>query len=574
MCAQEENMKKKLLVIVAIMAMLIAVFAITASAAEPSYKDGEWIYAADGTTKLAIRDTDGNPLIWYMNGEELKYVRADQTDTTQSVYVVYKIEAGGNGFDTSILNPQKNLKDIDIYDNGTQIECSGINSALVLFNMEKLDIDALNGWLWGNKNGCCTKMRGIVFPSTLKGIGQEGLTNTKLVQAWNLENTQLFYLNSCSPFSTSTFTQEATGGVFITPYVDAAPISVQGSGVKVYIMSPVSTFNTCQKWYQLFRGCNKLEKVYAPEIMSQGYGEEAFRDNSSKYIVFYTGDEQGAIDMRTNTQEYHNGSLRGATIISYETYLADPTTYDNSTSTIYIVHSTNYCDAFYASTHLGDDHDCTTENYCERCKETFAKQADTHSIVENLAYANGFDKAGIYNCYCDRKGCTMAGKEVRDGEEDPIIISKGYSTPENINVKGLNAGFEIKKALLDRYNDLNNDASFTLFMVNPQIDGQTISKILNGETLELESGVKGVNVKISSVSYTSLSVEVRGFDDSTKEGNFYTLNLITAIAVKTDDGVHYVQAKLQNSANTTVEIDGVEFNIVTANKVYNPTAQS
>ena len=168
----------------------------------------------------------------------------------------------------------------------------------------------------------------------------------------------------------------------------------------------------------------------------------------------------------------------------------------------------------------------------------------------------------------------MAGKEVRDGEEDPIIISKGYSTPENINVKGLNAGFEIKKALLDRYNDLNNDASFTLFMVNSQIDGQTISKILNGETLELESGVKGVNVKISSVSYTSLSVEVRGFDDSTKEGNFYTLNLITAIAVKTDDGVHYVQAKLQNSANTTVEIDGVEFNIVTANNVYNPTAQS
>ena len=358
-------MKKKLLVIVAIMAMLIAVFAITASAAEPSYKDGEWIYAADGTTKLAIRDTDGNPLIWYMNGEELKYVRADQTDTTQSVYVVYKIEAGGNGFDTSILNPQKNLKDIDIYDNGTQIECSGINSALVLFNMEKLNIDALNGWLWGNKNGCCTKMRGIVFPSTLKGIGQEGFTNTKLVQAWNLENTQLFYLNSCSPFSTSTFTQEATGGVFITPYVDAAPISVQGSGVKVYIMSPVSTFNTCQKWYQLFRGCNKLEKVYAPEIMSQGYGEEAFRDNSSKYIVFYTGNEQGAIDMRTNTQEYCNGSLRGATIISYETYLADPTTYDNSTSTIYIVHSTNYCDAFYASTHLGDDYDCTTENYCE-----------------------------------------------------------------------------------------------------------------------------------------------------------------------------------------------------------------
>ena len=222
----------------------------------------------------------------------------------------------------------------------------------------------------------------------------------------------------------------------------------------------------------------------------------------------------------------------------------------------------------------GTDYDCTTAEKCiadENCTE-YSTKNDAHNIIHTLEYV-AFDQKGTYNHYCNNDGCTMAGKEIRDGEKDAIIISKGYSTPENINVKGINAGFEIKKDLLDLYNDLNNDASFTLFMVNSQIDGQTISKILNGETLELESGVKGVNVKISSVNYTSLSVEVRGFDDS-EGGNFYTLNLITAIAVKTDDGIHYVQAKLQNSANTTVEIDGVEFNIVTANNVYNPTAQS
>ena len=570
-------MKRKLLFITAIMALVVAIFAVTVSAAEPSYKDGEWIYAADGTTKLAIRDTDGNPLIWYMNGEELKYVRADHTDTTQPVYVKYNISAGGSGFDKSILDPQKTLKDIDIYDNGVQIECAGINSELVLFNMEKLDIDAINGWLWGNKNGCCLKMRGIVLPNSLKGIGQEGFTKTNLVQVWNLENTQLFYLNASTPFTTSTFTQEATGGVFITPYVDAAPITVQGSNIKVYIMSPVSTFNTCQKWYQLFRGCNKLEKVYAPEIMSQGYGEEAFRDNSSKYIVFYTGNEQGAIDMRTNTQEYHNGSLRGATIISYETYLADPTTYDNSTSTIYIVHSTNYCDAFYDAEHLGDDHDCTTANYCERCKETFEKQADTHNVTETLAYANGFDKAGVYNCYCDRAGCTMAGKEVRDGAEDAIITFKGYSVSETVGVKGINAGYKIDKDLLDKYNDLNTvDATLTLFMVNSKSNDVEISKIFKDGTLELASDVKGINIAIASTSYTDIGIEVRGFDledENGEEGNYYTLNLITAIAVKTADGVYFAQAELKNSTNDTVEVGGTLFNVVTANGVYNSVSE-
>ena len=559
---------KRLFIITLLMTFVVAAFALTANAAEPAYNDGEWIYAADGTTKLAIRDTDGNPLIWYMNGEELKYVRADQTDTTKSVYVVYKISAGGSGFTTE-FSPQKTLKDIDIYDNGVQIECAGINSALVLFNMEKLDIDALNGWLWGNKNGCCTKMRGIVLPNTLKGIGQEGFTNTKLVQVWNLENTQLFYLNSSTPFTASTLTQEATNGVIKLPAVDAAPITVQNSQIRVYIMSPVSTFNTCQKWYQLLRSCKKLEKVIVPAQMAQGFGEEAFRDTPNQYITFITGSEEDAINMRDNTQNYCNGGFKASKVISYETYLLDQATYDNSTNQAYIVYGYNYCDAFYDSEHDGDDHDCTTDNYCERCKTTFKKQADTHNVVENIAYANGFDNAGVYNCYCDRAGCTMAGKEVRNGAKGAIITFKGYSVPETQGVKGINAGFKIDKELLDVYNELNEDASFALFMVN----SANIEKILDGETLELADGVKGINVKITSKNYTDIGIAVKGFDNSSVEGNYYTLNLITAIAVKTESGIHYVQAGLKTVANTTQTVGGIAFNTVNADKVYSAVAK-
>jgi len=65
-------MKKKILLLCVMVAVLACILAISVCAAEPSYKDGEWIYADDDVTKLAIRDTDGNPLIWYMNGEELK----------------------------------------------------------------------------------------------------------------------------------------------------------------------------------------------------------------------------------------------------------------------------------------------------------------------------------------------------------------------------------------------------------------------------------------------------------------------------------------------------------------------
>ena len=144
-------MKKKLILMLSMLALLVCVLAISVSASTPSYKDGEWIYAADGVTKLTLRDTDGNPLIWYLNGEELKYVRADQTDETQSVYVKYEISAGGSGFNTQVFNPEKTLKSIKIYDNGTEIIGSGTNLSIqkvVLMNLEKLDVDAFNGWLF------------------------------------------------------------------------------------------------------------------------------------------------------------------------------------------------------------------------------------------------------------------------------------------------------------------------------------------------------------------------------------------------------------------------------------------
>ena len=105
---------KKVLISVFVFSVLMCLFALGICAAEPSYADGEWIYASDGETKLTLRDTDGNPLIWYMNGDEIKYVRADQTDETQDVYVKYSISSGGNGFDTKVFLPEKCLKSIKI----------------------------------------------------------------------------------------------------------------------------------------------------------------------------------------------------------------------------------------------------------------------------------------------------------------------------------------------------------------------------------------------------------------------------------------------------------------------------
>ena len=293
-------------------------------------------------------------------------------------------------------------------------------------------------------------------------------------------------------------------------------------------------------------------KVYVPETLDGATYDASYFPSTA--TIIFTG---------TKKQAEAFGFTK---VISAEEYALAGSPAEAGT----IVYGYNKCDAFYGGKHSVEASDCTVGGTCTRCGK--GVKEEKHALVHTLSYANGFDKTGVYNYYCENEGCTIADKAVRDAEKGAIITFKGYSTPETGNVKGINAGFKVEKVLLTLYNDLNEvDATLTIFMVNSKSDDVNISKILDGDTLELADGVKGINVKITSLNYTSISVEVRGFDDS-EGGSFYTLNLITAIAVKTADGVHYVQAGLKNSPNTTQTVDGVDFNIVTANKIYNPAS--
>ena len=501
-------MKKRLFLITLISFALLCLFAASVSAAEPSYKDGEWIYAADGTTRLAIRDTDGNPLIWYLNGEELKYVRADQTDETQNVYVKYAISgvnSNYNGWSGLPNATEKCLKDIDIYDNGVQIECIGDKSALVLFNMEKLDIEAINAWLWGSKHGCCPNMRGIVFPSTLKYIGQEALTNTKLVQIWNLENTQLEYMNACN-WNTPTLTQEATDGVFKCPQTMQAPINVQYSRIKAYVMNPVSTFNTCQKWYQFLRQCENLERVYVSSHYQIGFGEEAFRGTPNKYIVFFTGTEQEAISMRDNTQQYCNEGFKAGKIISYEEYLADQATYDNATNQVYIVYGYNYCDAFYDGNHDDVGNPCVIQ--CQRCDsyDGSMKKNPVHNYVDAVAYES-YLASGVKTQTCQNEGCAHNITPNEVAVNAIIKEFKGISTKENGD--GLTFGYIIDYDALDEYMEISGNKVELGFVVAVKAflgENQPLKE--NGE----KASDKVIKVEIYNSSASDEQIRYTGAD--------------------------------------------------------------
>ena len=496
-------MKKKILLMVAIVAMLVCLFAISASAAEPAYNDGEWIYAADGTTKLAIRDTEGNPLIWYMNGEELKYVRADQTDSTQSVYVKYDISGITSntwGFGGVPAPTDKCLKGITIYDNGTEIYGNGPSNDLgrqkiLLFNMERLDIEAIGACLFGNKNGCCPLMRGIVFPTTLKYIGQEGLTNTKLVQIWNLENTQLEYVNSCN-WNTSTLTQEATNYTIKFPSTLTFPVNIQYTNVKIVIFSPNTTTGSAN---QTVRGCKSLEKMFIPNgFYETGFGAEVFRDTNN-ILIFFTGTEEQAELLKANSSDSHQGHFKNnAKLISYKTYLSDPTTYDNA-SGIYIVYDANCCEAFYDNEHDDIGNDCVIE--CSRCDDFDGemKENPIHNYVNVIAYSN-YLANGVKTQTCQNEGCVHKTTP-NVVSVNPIISSfKGYSVKEDGN--GITFGYTIDYAALDEFVKINGKKVDLGFVVAAQ------SKVTDNKLLNADGTVANANViKASVVSWSNIDSE-------------------------------------------------------------------
>ena len=498
-------MKKKILLMTAMIVVLICIFTVSISAAEPSYKDGEWIYAEDGTTKLAIRDTDGNPLIWYMNGEELKYVRADQTDTTQSVYVVYKIEAGGNGLSDDVSS-NACLKDIDIYDNGTRIECATYYSELVLINMERLNVDAFNSGLFGSRFGCCPKMRGFVFPSTLKQIGQQGFTKTNLVQVWNFENTQLEYLADYTAFAaTSTLTQEVTGGVFKVPNSYTKQINVQNSKIKVYISSANATEGNSN---QTLRGCNSLEFVYMPgATASTGFRAECFRDSSARFVFFMVGTEQNCEDFISNTESNYNSFFKNNTvIISTEEYFANKSTYDDATDKIYMVYGYNACDAFYDGNHLEDNNSCVIN--CSQCNTYgVAEKNPVHKEASKMVYTS-YDKEGSLIITCENDNCKYAAAE----NLPALFTCLGYSAPED-GRGGIAIGFTVNNVAIAEYKEATGKTlKYGVFAVLQDRLGDNDVFAEDGTVAE-----GAINADITSYEFALFELKIVGFTDEYKD---------------------------------------------------------
>ena len=599
-------MKRRLFLTLVMVIVIALTFALVVFADDTFTHNGKVDLKAtvtlDDGTVCNLFDAEGNALIWYKNGSTLESIRADDErviykctyafgvgNSTVGSVTAYEVSDMWIALDSGNVSKGNivvlNLMDDDVLINnnrdiGQPVNClktiAWANKVLE-YAFCRLDTVAIQQQTF---NGC-PKLKYINLEdlTELRQIGGSqpfgqtaGETALFAGEVLDLTGTKLCAISGNGAFNNVPAVEIKLPNTVTT----LSDWNIQGTAITTFTFpTGVATITGSQ-----FNDCKSLTTIYINSTTTKISGR-AF-NNTKLEKVFFVGTLGQLNTLFDNTDFTDNSPLEAAfgenkaNVISYADYLAL-----NDKSGKYVVYGYSYCEAYAEGVHtIEGSTDCTIGGTCTICN-ALSEGFDAHDIVNTLVYANGFDNAGVYNCYCTREGCLAVGDVNNDGVADEyakdkqvsaIITFKGYSRALSNAYLGIDAGYKVDKDLLALYNEVNTtDATLSLFMVNSKYGEVNISKIFKDGTLDLETNVKGINVSITSTNYTDISVSVKGFDNADEEGSFYTLALISAIAVKTEAGVHYIQAGLKNSPNTTITVDGVDFNIVTANNVYNPT---
>ena len=624
---KEKIMKRKFLVLTIAIVALIAILAVSASA-DVIYKDAKGNVMFTGVDSNSDRvfesytgsfpntDEQGNALTWYIVSSETV-----DTNTVHTVASFLTIDTTGE---------HASLSNEGVYKYVNQAKELSIVSAYFPNNSNILTLN-LSSDGYGNTYSFTTDTSNLLFltlPNTLTVLPGRiaqvtpiidctidenapftSISATAFYQAKNLrsvdipKNVTIIYSNGHSndgyPFydcsslvdvdfaensKLETIQQHAFNKCVALQEI-TIPNSVVNLGNNVFMYCSglvtvrlganagkgLETYNVQSMLY----GCNSLKYVYMSDTMVPTTGSHLFDSGAGKMVIFYTGTQEQYETLKaTLTTLGNNGKFVNATAIEWDAtqndqYYKDLATNNNKN---YVVYGYNKCNAFYNAEHnYGDVNSCMVDVKCSReCGNKIESTFTEHAIAESIVYANGFDKAGVYNCICKNADyCTAIEGYIVDEPTNPIITFKGYSVPELASYFGINAGYKIDADLLTLYESLSGEkVTVGLLMVNAA-DVGIVADLIDADA-KLVTNVRGFSVTMVSLNYEDISIEIKGFDKSTTEGNYYKLSLVSAIFVKTGDDIEYLQDAIgdETVATQVQTTSGTAFDTITADRVY------
>lgn len=182
----------------------------------------------------------------------------------------------------------------------------------------------------------------------------------------------------------------------------------------------------------------------------------------------------------------------------------------------------------------------------------------THEYEHLISYINGFDKNGT-----ERDVCTICDDVQNEEALLPIIVALGYSVKDDRT--GIDGGYTIDLALLDKYEAINGKTKIGILIVNAE-KSAALGGVLGSNNKLLSE--KGVQVELASRLYSSFNLSITGFTtDALRE-----LDLVISAYVIADldgDGVEeasYIQYTMPDKDNGEAEFGGLTLNTVSIDR--------
>ena len=502
-------MKKKIFLIIAMVALLVCVFTISVSAAnEVTLVGGEKV---DFETVFKVNDN--NVVTGYNTG----YNNNSMTDVIFPDYLA-GIECNGlfgkyaNPASTTIKTLTFEATD-EFFISGDNI-FTGISVTKVTFNPNCV-VEIRKGSFSG-----CTSLTEITFPKFRK-LSSNAFANcsnmvptNELVFAEGMTEIGADAFHGCSslsgtivfPSTLTTIKEEAFNGTSITGvdfskctslatlekaiFANCDSLEAIDMSACVNLTSLGNGFaENCDELTQVilppnletinekgFAWCCKLQSMVIPASCTQ-IGVEAFQFarrgqelqvftlyiqsnvnfDTSRYSVFNSssakvefvliGENVTAESFIANNSYTH---VTGATIVDYVDG-ENPWTYvpGQTISSHTIV--TNYCRALaLMGEHNSEDNPCVIN--CSVCGKTSLKENPAHGLVTNVEYANGFAAKGQKAVVCTSEGCGYT--EI--SEMPALFTNLGFSAAE-YSGGGMSIGFKVDKDAILAYEEATDE---------------------------------------------------------------------------------------------------------------------
>ena len=523
-------MKKKILLIVSMVALLICVLAISTSAitqaeADKYYYDKVYV-TADGTQSLPIYEKVGDtyyPLVWFA----YDVLGEDGTTVLETKYVKARFE------DVTMYSQEPNQGRF----NGVYYEYTDENGDTIVLN---------------SNHAVLINMRGGVASKTMRANGSNSWTNVT-IKTLEWSNTYLGYPSFTKieavyfPLSLTVASAPSTARVVDIDRHHNVSISFdtgafRNSTIKEIFVPGSANFNGGNSQFQWAKS---LETMIFGKGFNQNINGYTFQDTSLKRVYWMgTLSELNAITIAEN----NNKPFLDLTRISLTDYLA----LDTATQDVgkYLIYDVTEC-YLYGHTPVKVN-DCVAQ--CSICEETIVNHNENASLDVSIVYTS-YLQGGSKITACTNENCTHSVTT----EAPALFTCLGYSASENGD-GGIAVGYTVNKTAINTYEEFANvSLNYGVFAISQE-------KLGTGDVFD-ENGTVSANAisfDVTGYEYSAFVLKIVGFTDAQKD---VKLAMGAYVAVNDGEKTTYSYMQDEKKGNSDGRYYFVSYNDIVSQEV-------